>query len=93
MEKDIHQRHQGINKWDALRGIKWHGHEELWRKHLKGETEHGVKVTMPIQISEVKRVLMSTHKMSKAGLKVVHDGPQSFFFEKSTGILTPLRYE
>ena len=28
---------------------------------IKGETEHGLKVSMPIQIADVKKVLMSTH--------------------------------
>ena len=59
---------------------------------IKGETEHGLKVSMPIQIADVKKVLMSTHKMNETGLKVVLDGINSFFVEKSSGKTAPIKY-
>ena len=48
---------------------------------------------MPIQIADVKKVLMSTHRMNETGLKVVLDGENSFFVEKSSGKSTPIKYE
>ena len=48
---------------------------------------------MPIQIADVKNVLMSRHKMNETGLNVVLDGLNSFFVEKSTGQSTPIKYD
>ena len=52
---------------------------------VKGTTSEGIKVTMPIQIADVKRVLMSVHKMNQAGLKVILDGKNSYFQERASG--------
>ena len=60
---------------------------------IKGETENGLKVSMPLQIADVRKVLMSTHRMNETGLKVVLDGHESFFIEKTSGKSTPIRYE
>ena len=60
---------------------------------IKGETENGLRVSMPIQVADVKDVLMSTHRMNETGLKVVLDGESSFFVEKSSGTSTPIKYE
>ena len=60
---------------------------------VRGETSEGIKVTMPVQIAEVKRVLMSVHRMNQAGLIVILDGPRSYFQEKATGKITKLKYE
>ena len=59
----------------------------------KGETEHHIEVSMPIQRADVKRVLMSTHNMNQTGLKVVLDGMNSYFVEKHSGKSTPITYE
>ena len=48
---------------------------------------------MPIQIADVKNVLMSTHKMNETGLKVVLDGSNIFFIDKASGRSTPIKYE
>ena len=56
---------------------------------IKGETENSITVSMPIQIADVKRTLMSTHKMNQTGMKVVLDGINSYFIEKKTGKSTP----
>ena len=64
-----------------------------WGERLvRGETEEGIKVTMPIQIADVKRVLMSVHKLNQAGLIVVLDGKFSYFKEKLSGKTTKLHY-
>ena len=68
--------------------IKNHG-----ERVIKGETENCIKVSMPMQVADVKRVLMSTHKMNETGLKVVLDGANSFFVEKRSGKSTPIKYE
>ena len=68
--------------------IKNHG-ERL----IKAETENGLRVSIPMQVADVKKVLMSTHNMNETGLKVVLDGEHSFFVEKGTGKSTPIRYE
>ena len=60
--------------------IKNHG-----ERFIKGDTEHGLKVSMPTQVADVKKVLMSTHNMNEQGLKVVPDVSHSFFVEKATG--------
>ena len=52
---------------------------------VKGESESGIRVTMPVQIADVKRVLMSVHKMNQAGLIVILDGRDSYFQERVTG--------
>ena len=46
-----------------------------------------------MQVADVKKVLMSTHKMNQTGLRVVLDGEGSYFVEKSTGKSTPIKYE
>ena len=60
---------------------------------IKGETENGLRVSMPLQIADVRKVLMSTHRMNETGLKVVLDGNESFFIEKKSGKITPIKYE
>ena len=56
---------------------------------ITGETDNHIKVCMPMQVADVKKVLMSTHKMNETGLKVILDGENSFFVEKGTGESTP----
>ena len=68
--------------------IKNHG-----ERPTTAETENGLKVSMPMQVADVKKVLMSTHKMNETGLKVVLDGSNSFFVEKQSGKSTPIEYE
>ena len=46
-----------------------------------------------MQVADVKRVLMPTHKMNETGLKVVLAGINSFFVEKRSGTSTPIKYE
>ena len=60
---------------------------------IKGDTDNCITVSMPMQVADVKRVLMSTHKMNETGLKVVLDGVNSYFVEKRTGKSTPIKYE
>ena len=48
---------------------------------------------MPIQVADVKKVLMSTHKMNETGLRVILDGENSNIVEKTSGISTPIKYE
>lgn len=57
---------EGIN-YVAASGasIKYYG-----ERVIEGETENGTTVTMPIQIADVKRALMSVHQLNQAGLKV-----------------------
>ena len=46
-----------------------------------------------MQVADVKKVLMSTHKMNETGLRVVLDGVESYFIEKHSGKSTPIKYE
>ena len=74
----------------AANGSVIKNHDE---RIIKAETENGLRVSMPMQVADVKRVLMSTHKMNDTGLNVVFDGENSFFVEKSSGKPTPTKYE
>ena len=48
---------------------------------------------MPVQIADVKRVLMSVHQMNQAGLVVVLDKSMCYFKEKSTGKIIRIKYD
>ena len=62
-------------------------------RQIKGNTGKGIQVSMPIQIADVKRVLMSTHEMNESGLKVVLDGINSYFVDKRSNKSSPIKYE
>ena len=47
---------------------------------------------MPIQIADVKKAVMPTHKMNDTGWKAVLYGLNSFSIDKSSGISTPINY-
>ena len=52
-----------------------------------------MRVLTPIQIADVKRVLMSNQTMNKAGLNVVLGGVKSYFIEEHSGKSTPIAHE
>ena len=82
--KETRASREGKN-YVAANGPTIHNYGE---RLVKGETENNIKVSMPIQIADVKRVLMSRHTMNQTGLKVVLDGKSSYFVEKN-GKTTP----
>ena len=47
---------------------------------------------MPIQITEVTKILMSVHRMNQAGLNVALDGKTSYFNDKK-GNINNINYE
>ena len=87
--KETHAPHNG-NNYVAANGSAITNYGE---RLIKGETENGLTVSMPIQLADVKKVLMSTHKMNETGLKVILDGENSYIVDKWTGRTTPIKYE
>ena len=60
---------------------------------IKGETDNGLNVSMPVQIADVNTVLMSRHKMNDTVLNVMLDASNSFFVENTSGTSIPIKYD